>query len=64
MKILAISLMLGFICIFWYLISIFHKPKLNKMYNYYEEDVEGSIIANFLIFFIICLSFLIGNIID
>jgi len=63
MKVIACLLLVGFISIFWYLNNVFNKPVLNRMKNFYEEDLAGKSVANFFILLIIILSFLLGTII-
>lgn len=57
-------LMVGFISLFWYLNNVFNKPVLNRMKNFYEEDLVGKSIANFFIVLIIACSILLGTIIS
>lgn len=63
MKELLIGLFMGFILILWHTANTYHKPKLNRLSNYYEEDQEGKTIANILMAACMILSFAIGVII-
>lgn len=60
MKIILILVFIGVIVICWISANAFSKPILNKMHNYYEDDLEGRQIANAFIGIIIIISFLIG----
>ena len=60
MKILGIVLLIGMIGVAWLVANAFNKPILNRMHNYYEDDVEGRQIANSLIALMLFLSFILG----
>lgn len=60
MKILGIVLLIGIIGVAWIVANAFNKPILNRMHNYYEDDVEGRQIANSLIALMLFLSFILG----
>lgn len=60
MKLFLLVLLLAFIIAFWYIANIFNRPKLNRISNYYEEDLESRTISNIFIGLSIILSFIIG----
>jgi hypothetical protein len=50
----------GLILMFWILSNMYKKPILNKMMNYYEDDVSGRNISNFFICLMLILAFILG----
>jgi hypothetical protein len=63
MKAILVILLIGVIGVCWIVANALNKPVLNKMKNYYEDDIEGRQIANALVGVMILLSFLIGYIV-
>jgi len=63
MKYILVLVLIGIIAVCWILANAFSKPVLNKMKNYYEDDVEGRQIANGLLGIMLLVSFLIGYIV-
>jgi hypothetical protein len=63
MKAILVILLIGVIGVCWIVANAFNKPVLNKMKNYYEDDIEGRQIANGLIGIMLLVSFLIGYIV-
>jgi hypothetical protein len=63
MKAILVILLIGVIGVCWLIVNALNKPVLNKMKNYYEDDVEGRQIANGLLGIMLLVSFLIGYIV-
>jgi hypothetical protein len=63
MKAILVILLIGVIGVCWLIVNALNKPVLNKMKNYYEDDVEGRQIANGLLGITLLVSFLIGYIV-
>ena len=60
MKTIAIITLCGIILLLWLIANAMSKPVFNKMSKNFEFDSIGNTIANYCIFIIIIMSFLIG----
>jgi hypothetical protein len=60
MKTIAIITLCGIILLLWLIANAMSKPIFNKMSKNFEFDSIGNTIANYCIFIIIIMSFLIG----
>lgn len=60
MKTIAIITLCGIILLLWLIANAMSKPIFNKVSKHFEFDSIGNTIANYCIFIIIIMSFLIG----
>jgi len=60
MKTITIIIFCGIILLLWLIANAMSKPVFNKMSKNFEFDSIGNSIANYCIFIIIIMSFLIG----
>ena len=60
MKAITIIIFCAVILLLWLVANAMSKPIFNKMSKNFEFDSTGNIIANYCIFIIIIMSFLIG----
>jgi hypothetical protein len=60
LKILIASFAIGILAFFWIVINAMTRPVYNKMHNMYQDDEKGRAIANWTIFAMIIVAFLLG----
>jgi hypothetical protein len=60
LKILIASFAIGTLAFFWIVINAMTRPVYNKMHNMYQDDEKGRAIANWTIFAMIIVAFLLG----
>ena len=60
LKILITSFAIGTLAFFWIVINAMTRPVYNKMHNMYQDDEKGRAIANWTIFAMILVAFLLG----
>lgn len=61
-KLLSLILGLNALAFFWIVINAMTRPVYNKTHNMYHDDEKGRAIANWTIFAMIIVAFLLGYI--
>lgn len=61
-KLLSLILGLNALAFLWIVINAMTRPVYNKMHNMYHDDEKGRAIANWTIFAMIIVAFLLGYI--